>query len=637
MSKSDDLPPCRLILRGKLATEIFTSVNNGSDLVPAKTLVTDACPFYERSKHGERLAILHPGKGLEIVKELTSDESIFLEGSTNVQNVCFSPLSTYILTWERNAGLKIWSSANGKFLKQLNLKMIRRESWPNVQWTHDEKYMFHIVTNEIQVYDVEGKDLTEVLPTFKFRCEGITSFSLSPAAAEPGLYHFTSFVPEKKGKPARASAHAFDPLNLRSSDTFSIACSKSIFQAEDCTIKWSPSGHAAIALTHTSVDTSGDSYYGSTGLYLLHMSASEPEPVVNVPLAKEGPVLDVSWSPDESKPCFAVLSGKMPAQGCLHHGSSADPLFLFGEAHRNTISWSPHGRFLCLAGFGNLAGGMDFWDRNKLKKMNSEPVTAVRTVVGYDWSPDSRLFLVSTTAPRMNVDNGIAIYKYNGDGPLMTKDSGTLYQANWIPSIKSVYPDRPATPVKKKKNDSASNAASSAPAKPTPVGRYIPPSARGRQGAGMSLADRMRAEKEAKMASSGAPRKITKAEGARMAGAASGKNIPVGMTVQTPALEKEMKAKKAAEKKEKARLKKEAEEAAKKKAEEDEAIAKIKAQEALEEANRNDPVKRAKKINKILKQIEGLKEKDPSSLNDDQQAKLKQEDELRAELATLNI
>lgn len=47
----------------------------------------------------------------------------------------------------------------------------------------------------------------------------------------------------------------------------------------------------------------------------------------------------------------------------LCHPCQADPVFTFGEAHRNTISWSPHGRFVCLAGFGNLAGDMDFWDR----------------------------------------------------------------------------------------------------------------------------------------------------------------------------------------------------------------------------------------------------------------------------------
>jgi len=35
---------------------------------------------------------------------------------------------------------------------------------------------------------------------------------------------------------------------------------------------------------------------------------------------------------------------------------------LVGNAHRNTIVWSSHGRFVCLAGFGNLAGGILFLD-----------------------------------------------------------------------------------------------------------------------------------------------------------------------------------------------------------------------------------------------------------------------------------
>ena len=53
----------------------------------------------------------------------------------------------------------------------------------------------------------------------------------------------------------------------------------------------------------------------------------------------------------------------------------AEPVMSFGSAHRNTISWSPHGRFVVLAGFGNLSGGMDFWDRNKKKKLGSTNTT----------------------------------------------------------------------------------------------------------------------------------------------------------------------------------------------------------------------------------------------------------------------
>jgi len=46
-----------------------------------------------------------------------------------------------------------------------------------------------------------------------------------------------------------------------------------------------------------------------------------------------------------------------------------------------------------------------------------------------------------------------------------------------------------------------------------------------------------------------------------------------------------------------------------------------------------DPQKRARKINKLLKQIDDIKARDPSSLNDDQKEKISNEADLRDELA----
>ena len=50
-----------------------------------------------------------------------------------------------------------------------------------------------------------------------------------------------------------------------------------------------------------------------------------------------------------------------------------------------------------------------------------------------------------------------------------------------------------------------------------------------------------------------------------------------------------------------------------------------------------DPQKRARKLRKTLKQIDELKQKDPSSLNDDQKKKIKLEKGLREELAQLGL
>lgn len=119
--------------------------------------------------------------------------------------------------------------------------------------------------------------------------------------------------------------------------------------------------------------------------------------------------------------------------------------FDFGEAPRNTISWSPHARFLALAGFGNLSGELSFWDRKTLKCLGTArrrprgrpPLLAAHArpavvaaggrrrhvappharhawrgqveahmTVAYEWSPDSRHFLTAILFPRLRVDNG---------------------------------------------------------------------------------------------------------------------------------------------------------------------------------------------------------------------------------------
>ena len=102
----------------------------------------------------------------------------------------------------------------------------------------------------------------------------------------------------------------------------------------------------------------------------------------------------------------------------------AEPVMSFGSARQHHFVVAPR-RFVVLAGFGNLSGGMDFWDRNKKKKLGSTNTTrceirsnirATLTVrppsrprpprpaspaVAYGWAPDSRYFVTATLAPRM--------------------------------------------------------------------------------------------------------------------------------------------------------------------------------------------------------------------------------------------
>ena len=120
---------------------------------------------------------------------------------------------------------------------------------------------------------------------------------------------------------------------------------------------------------------------------------------------------------------FFLISGKMPPVSSLHHGSADKPQILLGvPSHCNLISWSPHGRFLNLGGFGNLAGGINYWDINKKKttphtcsfamgKNSGLRGNNASCLMGYLCSPMYHTFAISTMSPRMNADNGVRIYK----------------------------------------------------------------------------------------------------------------------------------------------------------------------------------------------------------------------------------
>lgn len=90
----------------------------------------------------------------------------------------------------------------------------------------------------------------------------------------------------------------------------------------------------------------------------------------------------------------------------------------FGTAPRNFIAYNPQGRLLLTAGFGNLAGTMDVWDRRTLKKV----VTIEASNTSHcEWSPDGRYIMCATLSPRLRVDNGVRIFHYAGS--LMHMDS----------------------------------------------------------------------------------------------------------------------------------------------------------------------------------------------------------------------
>jgi translation initiation factor 2A len=188
------------------------------------------------------------------------------------------------------------------------------------------------------------------------------------------------------------------------------------------------------------VDSTGKSYYGESKLYLMHSNGSLD---INVPLDKAGTLHDVAWSPSAFE--FVAIYGTSPPKITLFD-MKGKQLFEFGSAMRNSIRWSPHGKFLCLGGFGNLQGEMDFWEvKGNTRKLLGSAHHAC--TVSFDWSPDSRYLYTAVTNPRRQIDNEFSIWKHNGER-VFEQSYQELYQVLWRPSRYGVYPNRPASPRK---------------------------------------------------------------------------------------------------------------------------------------------------------------------------------------------
>lgn len=235
-------------------------------------------------------------------------------------------------------------------------------------------------------------------------------------------------------------------------------------------MKWNKRGSSILVLAQTDVDRSGKSYYGETTLYLLSTNGSFD---ARVSLDKEGPIHDVSWSPNSRE--FGVVYGYMPAKATIFN-DRAVATHSFSLSPRNTIIFSPTGRFVLLAGFGNLAGQIDVYDLEKDNRKVCTIESGNPSVC--EWSPDSRYIMTATTSPRLRVDNGVKLWHVAGS-LMYNEDMVELYNVVWRPQApEAAAPGDPLTTVPSPHTSAATYLGTvKTPSKP--AGAYRPPGARG--------------------------------------------------------------------------------------------------------------------------------------------------------------
>lgn len=340
-----------------------------------------------------------------------------------------------------------------------------------------------MVTNELHVLDPQGLDKGVI---GRLRLEGMTSYEVGPG----GKPSVAVFVGERKGAPASVRIYPLASLLSTSDEAPAPISQKTFFKADKVQMKWNTQGTALLFVTSTDHDKTGKSYYGETNLYMM---STRGDFDCRVALDKEGPVHDFEWNPNGRE--FVVVYGYMPSK-CTLFSYRINVIAELGTASRNFIAFNPQGRLFCVAGFGNLSGTVDVWDREKLgTKGASLEANAGAKLFSFDasnsslfqWSPDGQFILTATLSPRLRVDNGVRIWHCSGS--LIHIDMrNELYQASWRPmlpteaiekypfprTLPSAPPPSPAAAEVLKNKKSTSGTGGAGAYRP-PGARHLPP------------------------------------------------------------------------------------------------------------------------------------------------------------------
>ncbi|XP_059453572.1 eukaryotic translation initiation factor 2A [Corylus avellana] len=419
MAAIDPSPSLEILVRGPEGFSLWNGppFSNGQ---PGIKIEKVPCSNAKFSEDGSRLLVMKSDNVLSIY-DCSSSKEIRSFQLPNLAAASLSPCGNFIQTFQKAStpqekNLIVWKTETGDAVYHQFQKNMTKATWPSIQFSSDETVACRLATNEIQFFD--AGDFSKGV-VHRIRVPGVAAIELSKA---PGS-HVAAFVPESKGVPASVQIFACG----KDSQSQPIA-RRSFFRCSTVQLNWNHGSTGLLVVVQSDVDKTNQSYYGESKLIYLTTDGTY-EGVVS--LRKEGPVHDVQWSSSGSE--FAVVYGFMPARATVFD-KKCNPLLELGTGPYNTLRWNPKGKFLCLAGFGNLPGDMAFWDYVEKKQLGT---TKAEWSVTSEWSSDGRYFMTATTAPRLQVDNGIKIFHYNGT-LYFKKMFDKLYQADWKP----VSPDR---------------------------------------------------------------------------------------------------------------------------------------------------------------------------------------------------
>lgn len=415
---------------------------------------------------GSALALVDPFLGVQVVTFAPGESQDCtvhsLQGAPKTtQSFLWSPKSSALVTVAPGAkgsvdpNLHVWrKSDNGKgYTLQASFCHPKLEKGAKViQWTVDEALCARLLPDG-SVHILDGSDLSsEPLVDLKM-AEPVHDLEFAPSRGRRAAGSLRAllavFVSDVRDDLQRVVGPAqVVIIELTSVGGAALRAQEkvktNVAAGQAAELFWNSTGSAVIAHCQTEVDESGQSYYGGSKLVLISSDGECQkdllDPVEGL-LANGGATQAVAWSPTRDE--FILIHGFQPSQASLFSWDDQVKKVvlakvLLEKAHRNTIRFNHFGSLVCLAGFGNLAGQVDFYGRADDADEDNCDFVRVSScqapcTVSAEWAPDGRHLLTSVLAPRMRVDNGAHVWRALTGTKVAGTEFEELFDVQWRP------------------------------------------------------------------------------------------------------------------------------------------------------------------------------------------------------------
>jgi len=359
-------------MKKKIVLELASSKSHKID--------TEISNFYY-SHDGHLIAFATCSEILVISSEnLTQICVIKIDGCINIEDLQFSPLGNFLITWvqlgkeSQYDNLCIWEVCSG--LKLRGWVMKNKLSWPLIQWSQDES----ITGIMLQ----KGKIIFYQEKNFSNSCGSLSKPGMNQFFIGPGKDpHVCVFVPYKSSEPG--FVEIYDCRNLDQ------ILMKKAFFGDSIEVNWNKDGNAM--LIQISKDMDKDNYYGKKTLQYINIIQKFDSSVT------ENFVHDAQWNPNGIE--FALIHGNMPKpKTTMYDLKAIKKLDLMDGEARNKLMFDPTGRILMVGGFGSLPGVIDFWDVSKNEFPAKLGHATAFSSSHHSWSPDGRFFFGMCAKPK---------------------------------------------------------------------------------------------------------------------------------------------------------------------------------------------------------------------------------------------